>query len=355
MLAAVASSSAAALRTSLGAVKRSGLVSQTGSPPWQPLSVPPRPDAGRRLRGDDQGGSPRAARSGRHSAGTKVSGAARNRAGIDRLSSGARGLRPTTALPYWQSAGTEIGGRAAGHVEAIAHYNAALALLNLLPPGLERLQKELECLLPLATSLASSLGYAADEVRDVLTRAREICGLMGGRLAAVFRLLHGLSKFWTVRGDQGARRGVHPNLRDHRGADGQSALYRRKRRDARLCAQHHRPVRATNSPPLVARGPRVYDENESACQQNWSERPTLRAPRSASRLMRFTRWAISPAPSGFIARRSTGRGRSTGRSISPTRSPSPRPIRSRARTSSKRGKRPRKPSRSARPMDSASG
>ncbi len=60
---------------------------------------------------------------------------------------------------------------------------------------------ELGALLPLAISLASARGYAADEVKDALTRAREICGLMGDA-APLFPVLHGLSKFWTVRGDQ---------------------------------------------------------------------------------------------------------------------------------------------------------
>ena len=40
----------------------------------------------------------------------------------------------------------------------------------------------------------------ADEVRVALTRAREICGLMGDA-APLFPVLHGLAKFWTLRGD----------------------------------------------------------------------------------------------------------------------------------------------------------
>ena len=85
---------------------------------------------------------------------------------------------PVTALPYWIAAGRRAAARAANR-EAIEHYNVALRLIDLLPDETTRLQQELSCLIPLALSLSAWHGYAADEVRNVLMRARTVCSLMG--------------------------------------------------------------------------------------------------------------------------------------------------------------------------------
>ncbi|WP_158258694.1 AAA family ATPase [Rhodopila globiformis] len=106
---------------------------------------------------------------------------------------------PVAALPYWIAAGRRAAARAANR-EAIEHYNEALKLIDLLPDETTRLQQELSCLIPLALSLSARHGYAADEVRDVLMRARAICSWMGDT-APLFPVLHGLCKLWTVRGD----------------------------------------------------------------------------------------------------------------------------------------------------------
>jgi tetratricopeptide (TPR) repeat protein len=156
-----------------------------------------------------------------------------------------------------------------GHAEAIAHYCAALDLVRLLPEGVERMQQELACLLPLALSLAATLGYAADEVKDVLTRAREICGLMGDA-APLFPVLHGLSKFWTVHGDQAlaedyirtclkiAEQTGNPLYIVESAATLVHVLSITGQWDGEIAS-------------LIELGPRVYDENETVCRENWSE------------------------------------------------------------------------------------
>jgi len=179
-----------------------------------------------------------------------------------------QGAEPFAAIPHWIAAGGKAAGRG-GHAEATAHYRAALALIEQLPMGVERLQAELGCLLPLGVSLAAARGYAADEVRDVLTRAREICGLMGDA-APLFPVLHGLSKFWTVRGDQ---------------VQAEELI----RTCARIAEETQAPLYLVESDATLVyvlsvsgqfgqeiltrakRAPQVYDANEAVCRHNWSE------------------------------------------------------------------------------------
>ncbi len=178
------------------------------------------------------------------------------------------GAEPASAIPHYLSAGKKAAARG-GHAEAIAHFETALSLAQKLPPSLERLQKELEALLPLAISLAAARGYAADEVREALTRAREICGMMGDA-APLFPVLHGLSKFWTVRGDQ---------------IQAEELI----RACAKIADETGTPLYVVESDATLAyvlnvtgqfgaeilmrlkRAPEVYDAHAEACRVNWSE------------------------------------------------------------------------------------
>jgi len=178
------------------------------------------------------------------------------------------GAEPASAIPHYIRAGKKAAARG-GHAEAIAHFETALSLMEKLPPSLERLQMELGTLLPLAISLASARGYAADEVKDALTRAREICGMMGDA-APLFPVLHGLSKFWTVRGDQ---------------IQAEELI----RACAKIADETGTPLYVVESDATLAyvlnitgqfgdeilmrlkRAPEVYDANEEACRVNWSE------------------------------------------------------------------------------------
>jgi hypothetical protein len=63
--------------------------------------------------------------------------------------------------------------------EAITHLTAALDLLATLPEGQERLQHELLVQTTLGLLLSVAKGYAAPEVERSLTRAHELCQLVG--------------------------------------------------------------------------------------------------------------------------------------------------------------------------------
>ena len=179
-----------------------------------------------------------------------------------------KGATPSHAIPLWHKAGQKFAARG-GHVEAIAHYYAALDLVRLLPEGVERMQQELACLLPLALSLAATLGYAADEVKDVLTRAGEICGLMGDA-APLFPVLHGLSKFWTVRGDQALAEDYIRTCLKIAEQTG-NPLYIVESAATLVHVLSITGQWGNEIASLVELGPRVYDENESVCRENWSE------------------------------------------------------------------------------------
>lgn len=103
------------------------------------------------------------------------------------------------AVPYWERAGQRAASRAA-HGDAIAHYSAALEVVRKQDEAIERKQRELALLIPLAISLSSSRGYAVAEVGDVLTQAREICDQLGN-VSALYPVLRGLCTFSIVRSD----------------------------------------------------------------------------------------------------------------------------------------------------------
>ncbi len=103
------------------------------------------------------------------------------------------------AVPYWEKAGQRAASRAA-HSDATAHYSAALEIVRKQDESIERTQRELSLLIPLAISLSSSRGYAVNEVGDVLTQARDICDRLGN-VSALYPVLRGLCTFSIVRSD----------------------------------------------------------------------------------------------------------------------------------------------------------
>ena len=82
------------------------------------------------------------------------------------------------AVPYWLKAGKQALQRSA-NVEAINHLNNGLASLESLPDTLERIQQEITLQIALGNALIAIKGYAAPEVRQTYTRARELCRQMG--------------------------------------------------------------------------------------------------------------------------------------------------------------------------------
>jgi class 3 adenylate cyclase/tetratricopeptide (TPR) repeat protein len=103
------------------------------------------------------------------------------------------------AIPYWERAGLRAASRAS-HVEAAGHFGTALRSLRSLPDSAERDQQELRLSLRHALSQSSSLGYAAQEVRAILTRARELCDRLGNA-SELYPVLRGLCTFHIVSSD----------------------------------------------------------------------------------------------------------------------------------------------------------
>jgi class 3 adenylate cyclase len=82
------------------------------------------------------------------------------------------------AIPYWQQAGTRAIQRSA-NMEAIAHVQRGLALVATLPDLPQRPQHEFDFLTTLGPALMATKGYAAQEVVQAYTRARELCQQVG--------------------------------------------------------------------------------------------------------------------------------------------------------------------------------
>src|SRR3989442_6057330 len=78
------------------------------------------------------------------------------------------------AVGYWHKAGQRASERSA-HVETVSHLRTGLALLQTLPETPERIRREVDMLIVLGASLIATKGYAASEVEETYTRARQLC------------------------------------------------------------------------------------------------------------------------------------------------------------------------------------
>jgi tetratricopeptide (TPR) repeat protein len=103
------------------------------------------------------------------------------------------------AIAAWQRAGQQAAERSA-HVEAIAHFTQALALLQTLPATPERSQQELELQLALGPSVVATRGPAAPEAAQTYGRARALCTQIGDT-PQLFPTLWGLWRFYRSRGE----------------------------------------------------------------------------------------------------------------------------------------------------------
>jgi class 3 adenylate cyclase/predicted ATPase len=101
------------------------------------------------------------------------------------------------AMPYWLQAGQRSVARSA-HVEAIAHCTKGLEVLKTLPDTPERAERDLALCLTLGTALVATRGYAAVEVEQVFSRARELCARVGDPLQR-FRSVAGVFVYYEVR------------------------------------------------------------------------------------------------------------------------------------------------------------
>jgi predicted ATPase len=103
------------------------------------------------------------------------------------------------AVEYLHLAGQQALQRSA-NAEAVTHLTKGLELLKTLPDTTERLQQELTLQIALGSPLAAIKSYAAPEVGEVYTRARELCQEVG-EIPQLLSVVYGLWVFYFVRGE----------------------------------------------------------------------------------------------------------------------------------------------------------
>jgi predicted ATPase len=103
------------------------------------------------------------------------------------------------AVHYWHHAGQRARERSA-HVEAIAHLHQGLALLQTLPETPQRLQREVDMHIALGASLTATKGYAAPEVGETYTYARQLCQHLEDPYQ-LFPVLRGLWQYYDGRAE----------------------------------------------------------------------------------------------------------------------------------------------------------
>jgi class 3 adenylate cyclase len=106
---------------------------------------------------------------------------------------------PSRAIPYWLKAGQKSIQRSA-HVEATAHLNKGIQLLDLLPDSPDRAETELDLRVTLGPALMAIKGPGATEVEQSYSRARELCRRVG-EMHRLFPILFGLWRFYLLRAD----------------------------------------------------------------------------------------------------------------------------------------------------------
>jgi class 3 adenylate cyclase len=103
------------------------------------------------------------------------------------------------AVTYWYKAGQRAIERSA-HVEAISHLRTGLKLLQTLPETPEHRQRELLVHTALGASLSATKGFAAPEVGQTYTYARQLCHHLEDP-NQLFTVLHGLWSYYQVRSE----------------------------------------------------------------------------------------------------------------------------------------------------------
>ncbi len=104
----------------------------------------------------------------------------------------------SAALPFLRSA-AEMAIRRSAHVEASNYLQQALEIVRRLPATPECERTELSLLASLGVVLSARKGFAAEETGAAFARARELCRSLG-RAVELFPVLHGLYRFYFVRG-----------------------------------------------------------------------------------------------------------------------------------------------------------
>jgi predicted ATPase len=102
------------------------------------------------------------------------------------------------AVTYLHQAGARAFVRSA-NVEAVSLLTTGLGLVENLPPGRERLQREFDLQAALGPALMATRGFAAPEVGQAYTRARELAERLES--PHLFRALYGLFRFRLIRAE----------------------------------------------------------------------------------------------------------------------------------------------------------
>jgi class 3 adenylate cyclase/predicted ATPase len=116
------------------------------------------------------------------------------------------------AVHFWLKAGQQASERSA-YIEAARHANRGLDLIETLPERPEHTLSELDLRLVAGAALMATKGYAADEVEPHYTRAWDLCRQVG-QTPKLFPALHGLYRFYHVRGELETAREVGQQLTD---------------------------------------------------------------------------------------------------------------------------------------------
>jgi TOMM system kinase/cyclase fusion protein len=103
------------------------------------------------------------------------------------------------AVRYWQRAGQRAIERSA-NLEAIGHLTKGLEVLKTLPETVEHREQELVLQTTLGPALIATKGYAAPEVAETYTRARQLCQHLD-EPHQLFPTLRGLWNYYNVRAE----------------------------------------------------------------------------------------------------------------------------------------------------------
>jgi predicted ATPase len=110
-----------------------------------------------------------------------------------------RSDNPAKAVEYLGRAGQQAIKRSA-YADAVSSLGAAIDLLQRLPDGPERIQRELFLQLAVGPALIAAKGFATPETERAYTSARELCERVGDP-PEIFPTLGGLLVMYLVRGE----------------------------------------------------------------------------------------------------------------------------------------------------------
>jgi class 3 adenylate cyclase/tetratricopeptide (TPR) repeat protein len=105
------------------------------------------------------------------------------------------------AVSYYLSAADQARQRSASS-ETIRHLSRGIALLQTLPEGLTRSERELVLQIELGMTLVATEGWGSRDAEAAYRRARKLCEHIG-ELPQVFQVMRGLITFYTARAELG--------------------------------------------------------------------------------------------------------------------------------------------------------